>query len=347
MVLIWTGFFLFTFLLLILDLGVVNRRPRVIPMRQALIWSAVWILIAISFALVIYDGYANHRMGLGTSIDPIDGQINDGPTAAAKYLAAYVLEKALSVDNLFVIAVIFRFLAVPAEHQHRVLVLGIVGAMILRGLMIGLGVGLIRGHHWVVYALGALLLWTGVRILLARDRPPDPSKNLAMRIARRFLPLTNRYAGGRFLTLANGRWMLTPLALSLVLIEASDAIFALDSIPAAFGVTADPLLIYTSNILAIFGLRALYFALAGMLDRFRFLKLSLSIILVSVGLKMIASPWLKQALGGHLMFYMLLWIGLLLGAGVIGSILFPISKPSWPSDSTNIVASSGSGRRPT
>lgn len=323
MVLVWTGFVLFVIFLLLLDLGVINRRPHVIALREALLWSAVWIAIGIGFSLVIYDGYAHHRLGLGVTPDAVDGRMNDGPSAAAKYLTGYILEKALSIDNLFVIAVIFRFLAVPPIHQHRVLIWGILGAMLMRGAMIGVGAELIQHYHWVLYLFGGFLLLTGLRLLLLPEHVHDPSKGPLIGIARRLLPLTPRFDGGRFLTRENHRRVLTPLALAVLMVETGDVIFAVDSVPAVFAVTADPLIVFTSNVLAILGLRSLYFALAGLLDKFRYLKVSLALILVVVGGKMSAGHWARSAMGDYASFYLLALVALVLGAGILASILLP------------------------
>lgn len=332
-----TGFVIFVIILLALDLGVFNRRPRPVSLHQSLRWSAIWIALGIAFCFVIYDGYAHHRFGLGTWPDAIDGRPNDGPTAAAKYLAGYVLEKALSVDNLFVIAVIFRFLAVPPERQHRVLLWGILGAMALRGAMIGLGVELIRHHHWVLYVFGAFLMITGLRLLILRERAPDPSHDPLVRVLRRILPLTPRYDGGRFLTRENGKRLLTPLALALILVEMGDAMFAVDSIPAVFGITADPLLVFTSNIMAILGLRTLYFALAGLIERFHYLKFSLAAILLLAGGKMLAGHWIHSLMGGYATLIFLALVALLLGGGVCASMLRPPSLVSSRSCSSSMV----------
>ncbi|HXE52720.1 MAG TPA: TerC/Alx family metal homeostasis membrane protein [Tepidisphaeraceae bacterium] len=318
---IWSGFLLFVLILLTLDLGVFNRRPRVIGLRAAVLWSLVWVALSLAFTVAIYDGYAHHRLGLGIVPDAVDGRVNDGASAAAKYLAGYLLEKSLSVDNLFVIAVIFRFIAVPAELQHRVLFWGVLGAMILRGVMIGLGVELISHHHWVLYLLSGFLLITGMRMLLAGDRPPDPARNLVLRIMRRFLPISDRFDGHKFTTIEQGRRILTPLALALVLIETADAAFATDSIPAIFGVTADPFLIFTSNILAVLGLRSLYFALSGLLDRFHLLKVSLAVILILVAVKIVAAHWLAPGAAYALTPYLLGVIAVLLAAGILASML--------------------------
>jgi tellurite resistance protein TerC len=263
---------------------------------------------------------------LGTTPDAVDGRFNDGPAAAGKYLTGYVLEKALSLDNLFVIAVIFQFLAVPAEHQHRVLFWGVFGAMVLRGLMIGIGVELVVHHHWVLYLFGAFLLFTGVRLLVVRERPPDPGRNPVMRLARRFLPFTARYHGKKLIAVEAGRKVLTPLALAMILVETSDVMFATDSIPAVFAVTADPLLVFTSNIFAVLGLRTLYFALAGLMQRFAYVKTSLSLILLLVGMKIIAGPWIKPMMGEYAIAYLLGAIGLILAVGITASLVLPAPR---------------------
>ena len=321
MVLALAGFVLFIFLLLALDLGAFHRRPHVITFKESMIWSAVWVGTSIAFAVVVYDGYERHRLGLGTAVDAVDGRLNDGISAVGKYLTAYLLEKALSVDNLFVMAVIFRFLAVPVEQQHKVLFWGILGALIARGVLIGVGVELIRHYHWVLYLFGAFLAFTGARLLAFPERPPDPSRDPVLRLVRRVLPFTSRYQGGRFLTIENGRRVLTPLALALILVETSDIVFATDSIPAVFSVTDDPLLIYTSNILAVLGLRSLYFALAGLLERFRHMKVSLAMILILAGGKMIAGRWFKQAAGEYASYYLLAVVALVLAAGIVASVV--------------------------
>ena len=268
MIWIWAGFLLLIGLLLALDLGWLGRKAHVISFREALTWSAVWIGIALSFSILVYAGYEYHWFGLGTTVDAVDLQKNDGITATAKYLTGYVLEKALSIDNLFVMAVIFRFLGVPAEQQHRVLSWGIIGAMAMRGALIAVGVELVSHYHWVLYVFGGFLLYTGVRMLVTHGQEPDPSKSLVVRLSRRLLPLTPNFHGKHFAARESGKLVFTPLALSMILIEGADLVFATDSIPAVFAVTADPLLVFTSNIFAVLGLRMLYFALAGLLDRF-------------------------------------------------------------------------------
>ncbi len=317
----WAGFLLLIGLLLALDLGWLGKRSHIISFREAFVWSGVWIAVALGFTVMVYGGYEYHWFGLGTTVDAVDGRVNNGVSATAKYLTGYVLEKALSVDNLFVMAVIFRFLGVPAEQQHRVLSWGIIGAMVMRGAMIAIGVELVSHYHWVLYIFGAFLLYSGVRMLVTHGQEPDPSKSLVVRLARRLLPLTPNFHGKHFVARESGRLVLTPLALAMILIEGADVVFATDSIPAVFAVTADPLLVFTSNIFAILGLRMLYFALAGLLDRFEYLKVSLALILMLVGVKIIAGHWIREAMGEHTMLYLLGVVAAMIAGGIIVSLV--------------------------
>jgi len=321
MVFIWIGFIVLILALLALDLGVVHRRAHAVGMREALAWSAVWVALGLSFTVFIYFGYEQHWLGMGGRPDPIDGLINDGWSASLKYLTGYVVEKSLSVDNIFVIAMLFGFFAVPAAYQHRVLFWGIMGALIMRGAMIGLGVQLIAAAHWILYVFGAFLIVTAVKMLLMKTDHVDPSHNIVVRLARRCFPVSDRYHGGSFAIRHEGRWHLTPLAIALIMIETTDLIFAVDSIPAIFAITADPFLVFTSNVFAILGLRALYFALAGMMGKFRYLKVSLAVVLALVGGKMLAAEWLKQVMGPHFTLYLLAAVMAILGAGVVASLL--------------------------
>jgi tellurite resistance protein TerC len=309
-----------------------------------LAWSAVWVAIGLSFGALIYFAYDGHWMGLGSTADAADGMLNDGRAATIKYLTGYVVEKSLSVDNVFVIAMLFGFFAVPAIYQHRVLFWGILGALVMRGAMIALGARLIAEFHWVLYVFGAFLLLTAAKMLLMKTDHSDPNRNLVVRATRRLFPVTSRFHGEHFLVragsvasheseLPNGRpipdesvdrtqpgtLMLTPLALALIMVETTDVIFAVDSIPAIFAITADPFLVFTSNVFAILGLRSLYFALAGMMDKFRYLKLSLALVLALVGTKMLAADWLKEALGKNVNFYLLGMVLAILASGVVAS----------------------------
>ena len=347
---IWIGFVVFVLLLLALDLGVFHRKAHVVSMREAVGWSAVWIALGLSFALFVYHGYENQWLGLGTTPDAVDrsperpeGRLNDGRTAVTKYLTGYVVEKSLSVDNVFVIAMIFGFLAVPSVYQHRVLFWGILGALVMRGLMIAVGAKLIAEFSWVLYLFGAFLILTAVKMLLIKETS-DPNQTWVVRLTRRVFPVTDRFHGEHFVVRAGsaasreaetagaavaedpavtrarpGALMLTPLALALIMVETTDVIFAVDSIPAIFAITADPFLVFTSNVFAILGLRSLYFALAGAIEAFRYLKLSLALVLAVVGVKMLAHRWLKEMLGPDFNLYLLLVVLGILAAGVIAS----------------------------
>ncbi len=346
MVWLWVGFIVFVLLMLALDLGVFHRQAHVITVKEALGWSAVWATLGLSFSVFVYYGYENHWLGLGSSIDAADGLINDGSTATVKYLTGYVVEKSLSVDNIFVIAMLFGFFAVPALYQHRVLFWGILGALLMRGAMIALGAALIARFHWILYVFGVFLIVTGIKMLILKTDHSDPNQNIIVRLTRRFFPVTARFHGQHFVVRAGapasyesefpgtaalpdeavnqarpGILMLTPLALALIVVEFTDLIFAVDSIPAIFAITADPFLVFTSNVFAILGLRSLYFALSGMLDKFRYLKLSLALVLMVVGVKMLIAEWLKGMFGSSFNFYLLGLVLLILAAGVAVSLM--------------------------
>ena len=315
MLLIWTGFILFILALLALDLGVFNRKAHVISVKEALGWSALWIALGLAFSVFVYFSYENHWLGIGQKIDAVDGIVNDGRTATIKYLTGYVIEKSLSVDNIFVIALIFSYFAVPAIYQHRVLFWGILGALIMRGVMIGVGATLIARFHWILYLFGAFLIVTAVKMLLMKTDHAEPGRNPIVRLTRRLFRVTDQYHEHHFIV----GGALTPLALALIVVETTDVVFAVDSIPAIFAITADPFLVFTSNVFAILGLRSLYFALAGMMNKFRYLKVSLAIVLAVVGVKMLAADWFKAALGKNFNFYLLGMIFLILAAGIIAS----------------------------
>ena len=280
------GFHLFIVAMLLLDLGVVHRHAHAVSMTEAGIWSAVWVMLALVFAGGIwrYWGWWN------------PGHAAEGPQKAVEFVAGYVIEKSLSVDNLFVFLVIFRYFSVPAHLQHRVLVWGILGAMMLRAVLIVAGAALLHTFAWMGYVFGAFLVYTGYRIFRSAEGDVDPARNPLLRLARRLLPVVNDYESPRFWVRRGGRWFATPLPLVLLVVESSDVMFAIDSIPAIFAVTRDAFIVYTSNIFAILGLRALYFLLAGFLGRFRYLKAGLAGVLVLVGLKMVA----EEAFGPYL-----------------------------------------------
>ena len=251
-------------------------------------------------------------------MDVVGGQLNDGHAAVVKYLTGYVIEWSLSADNVFVIALVLGALGIPSRYQHRVLFWGILGAMVMRGAMIAVGAQLVARYHWVLYVFGAFLLFTAVRMLFLGDEGEDPSTGVVLRLTRRLFPVTDELHGQRFIVrvAATGRVMLTPLAVALVLVETTDLLFAVDSIPAIFAITADPFLVATSNVFAILGLRSLYFALAGAMQQFRYLKYSLALILALVGVKMLAADWLRTELGPDFNLLLLGVVAAILAAGI-------------------------------
>jgi tellurite resistance protein TerC len=343
---LWAGFIAFIVLLLTLDLGVFHRKAHVDSMKEALAWSAGWIALGLSFSVFVYFGYERQWLGLGATPDPIDHVANDGARAMQKYLTGYIVEESLSMDNVFVIAIMFGFFAVPPMYRHRVLFWGILGAIVMRGVMIGVGAKLVAEFHWILYLFGVFLIITALKMLFLKTGHKDPNRNPLVRLARRLFPITARYHGEHFIVRAGtgasqesrqpgvavepdevvdrakpGTLLLTPLALALAVIESTDVIFAVDSIPAIFSITADPFLVFTSNVCAILGLRSLYFVLAGMMDKFRYLKVSLAVVLLVVGVKMLAARWLERAIGEHFNLYLLAAVLLILAAGIIASLL--------------------------
>jgi tellurite resistance protein TerC len=263
---LWAAFNLFILFLLALDLGVLHRKEREIGAREALLLSAGYVAIALIFNAGIF-WYA-------------------GPDKGLEFLTGYLIEKSLSLDNVFVIALIFGSFAVPKQYQHRVLFWGVLGALVMRAALIFAGIELIQQFRWIVYVFGGFLVLTGIKMLLARGHATDVAANPVVRFVRRHFPVTEGYEGKRFLVRRDGVLMLTPLFLALVMVETTDLIFAVDSIPAILAITQDPFIVYTSNVFAILGLRALYFALAAVIDRFVYLKVGLSLVLVFVGTKM-------------------------------------------------------------
>ncbi|HWG85463.1 MAG TPA: TerC family protein [Deinococcales bacterium] len=264
---VWLSFIGFVLALLALDLGVFHRKAHVVSTREAAGWSLFWVMLSLAFAAGVY-----HFMGA---------------QKGTEFITGYLIEKSLAVDNIFVFVMVFSFFAVPAALQHRVLFWGIIGALVMRGAMIALGAALIAKFHWIIYVFGGFLLLTGARMLLHKNHgETDLNKNPAVKFARRVLRVTDDYDGQKFFTVRNGVRYATPLFLALVFIEFSDLIFAVDSIPAIFAITQDPFIVFTSNVLAILGLRSMYFLLASVVDRFVYLKTGLSVILVFIGAKM-------------------------------------------------------------
>jgi tellurite resistance protein TerC len=270
----WIGFIVCVVLALALDLGVFHRQAHTVKFKEALAWSSVWFCLAMLFALGIY------ALGRKTG---------DGGRESLEFITGYLIELSLSMDNVFVIALIFGYFKVPASFQHRVLFWGILGALVMRGFMILAGVALIDRVHWVLWLCGALLVYSGIKTLFV-DSEIEPEKSRVVRLARKLYPVTPHFVGHKFMTQWNGRTALTPLALVLLLVETSDLIFAVDSIPAVFAVTTKPFIVFTSNVFAILGLRSLYFVLAGAISSFRFLKYGLSLVLLFIGIKMLLDP---------------------------------------------------------
>ena len=264
---LWIGFNLFILLMLALDLGVFHRKSHVVSFKEAMTWTVVWATLAVLFGAGVWR-WAGEQKGI-------------------EFITGYLIEWSLSVDNVFVFALLFTHFAVPAQYQHRVLFWGILGALVMRAGMIGIGAALIAKFAWIIYVFGAFLILTGIKMLLKKEEEIHPERNIFVRILKRIMPVTHEYHGDRFVVKHDARWVATPLLVVLVCIEVSDLIFAVDSIPAIFAVTKDPFIVYTSNVFAILGLRSLYFALGGMLDRFHLLKYALGVILVFVGVKML------------------------------------------------------------
>lgn len=272
----WTFFVIAVLIFLALDLGVFHRKAHVVRFREAFAWTTIWFLVAVGFGLVVAPHFVEHW----------------DKEEKVEFLTGYIIELSLSMDNVFVIALIFAYFGLGLQFQHRVLFWGILGALLMRGLMIWTGSALISRFAWMLYALGAFLVFTGIKMLASEDdEEVDPEKNLAIRMTRKFFPISKDFDGARFITSENGKRVLTPLALVLVMVETTDLIFAVDSIPAIFAVTTDPFIVFTSNVFAILGLRSLYFVLAGAIDYFRFLKTGLSLVLCFIGAKMLMGRW--------------------------------------------------------
>ena len=285
--LLWVVFNVFVLGILALDLLVLHRKAHAVSLREALAWSCVWVSLALIFGLGIY--------------------FFRGGEKALEFLTGYVIEWSLSVDNLFVFLVIFSYFAVPSSYQHRVLFWGILGALVLRAAFIATGTALLSNFHWMIYVFGGFLIFTGIKLLFVGDEKIEPEKNPAVRLVRRFINVTTDYQGQRFFIRQDGKLWATPLFLVLVVVETTDVIFAVDSIPAIFAITLDPFIVYTSNVFAILGLRALFFLLAGVMEMFRYLRVGLAFVLCFVGAKMLIAEFYKIPIG--------------ISLGVVGGIL--------------------------
>ena len=288
--------------MLALDLGVFNRRPHSIGFREALGWSVMWIALAVAFAVIVYFWH--------------------GRAASLEFATGYLIELSLSIDNLFVFLVIFRYFRVPGELQHRVLFWGILGALVTRGTFILAGVGLIRQFEWIIYLFGALLIWSGIKLLRQGDAEIDPEKNPVLKVFRRWMPVTEECVGDKFWVRQPGLYA-TPLVVVLLVVETTDILFAVDSIPAVLAITLNAFIVYTSNVFAIMGLRSMYFAVAGMMDLFEYLHYGLSAVLVFIGAKMLLSHYYK--IPTHIALAIV--IGVLL-ISVVASVAFPRKNSS-------------------
>jgi len=302
------GFLIFVLFMLALDLGVFNRKAHVVSFKEATIWSIVWVSLALIFNYIFYQ-YSASKFGADI-----------GQQFGLEFLTGYILEKSLSIDNIFVFVLVFSYFAIPAKYQHRVLFYGILGALIFRAIFIALGSALMQ-FHWIIYIFGGFLIITGIKMIFSKSEEIEPEKNFLIRIFKKFMPVSNHIDGKSFFVKKNNIWHATPLFIALLFLEATDIIFAVDSVPAIFAVTNEPLIVFTSNIFAILGLRSMYFMLAGVIDKFHLLKYGLAIVLVFVGLKMV---WLNDLYGGK---FPISWsLGFILGTiaiSMIASLIFP------------------------
>lgn len=293
---LWIGFTVFVLAMLAFDLGVFHRKAHTVSLKEAVTWSVVWIGLAMVFNAGLY--------------------FLAGPEEALQFFTGYLIEKSLSVDNIFIFVLLFSYFSVPAAYQHRVLFWGILGALVMRGVLIGVGAVLLEQFHWIIYIFGAFLIFTGIRMGLQRETEVHPEKNPLLKLVRKVIPVTDDYVRDHFFTRKMGVLMATPLLLVLVIIEGTDLVFALDSIPAIFAVTNDPFIVYTSNVFAILGLRSLYFVFANIIHKFYYLKLGLAVILTFVGIKMLVADLYHIPTWASLVF-----IALVLGGAVIASIV--------------------------
>jgi tellurite resistance protein TerC len=303
------GFLIFVLLMLALDLGVFNRKAHVVSFKEATIWSIVWVVLALVFNFIFYQ-YASAKFGAEI-----------GYQSALEFLTGYILEYSLSIDNIFVFVLVFSYFGIPAKYKHRVLFYGILGALIFRAIFIALGSALMQ-FNWVIYIFGGFLIITGIKMFFSHNEKIEPEKNFLIRVFKRLMPVTHEIDGKSFFIIENGIRHATPLLIALLFLEATDIIFAVDSVPAIFAVTDEPLIVFTSNIFAILGLRSMYFMLAGVINKFHFLKYGLAVVLVFVGLKMV---WLNPIYGGH---FPISWSLLIILGTIILSILVSLVFPA-------------------
>ncbi len=339
---LWIAFLGLVFFMLALDLGVFNRKAHVMSIGEAVKWTIVWVVMALLFNVGVYFIYEHNLGGIATMFH--DSGVHCGKTAACEFLTGYLVEKSLSLDNIFVISLIFSAFGIPQIYQHRVLFWGILSALVLRGVMIGAGAAMMERFDWMIYVFAGLLFVTAVKMMFSHHADVNTDKNMLIRLTKRFFPVTDRILNEHFFVKVDGRWMITPLLLALFVIETSDVIFAVDSIPAIFGITHDPFIVFTSNIFALLGLRSLYFALAAMIEKFRFLKVSLVLILLYVSVKMLCAAYFKEQIhhgelfgmnGGDLLT--LVSLGVIVGIMTIG-ILASIYLPAPKNDAKKVVS---------
>ncbi|MDP3980918.1 MAG: TerC/Alx family metal homeostasis membrane protein [Chlamydiota bacterium] len=283
MLFLWLGFIILILFFLALDLGVLNKNHHIVSTREALAWTAMWVATALVFNAVIYYLYMHHWFGVGIDV----GHRTEAREAALQFFVGYIVEKSLSLDNIFVIAMIFAYFKIPLQYQHRILFWGIIGALFMRAMMIGLGAILIARFDWIIYVFGVFLIYTAIKMLVVRHDNLEPDKNLLVRIVRRFIPVCTQPDLSTFFVRVNKKLAVTPLFLALIVVETSDVLFAVDSIPAIFAITKDPFIVFTSNVFAILGLRSLYFVLASLMEKFRYIKMSLVFLLAYIGVKML------------------------------------------------------------
>ena len=317
----YASFIALVLLLLALDLGIFHRHAHVVSFRESATWTVVWIALALLFNYGLYQ-YAEWKFPQDARLLAVPGF--DPQAAAARvgleFLTGYIVEKSLSVDNIFVFVLVFSYFAIPAIYQHRVLFYGIIGALLFRAIFIAMGSVLMQ-YHWVIFIFGAFLIITGLKMMFAPDKQVDPEKNLLLRLFRRFVPVTNQLCEQRFFIRQEGRRLATPLFVALLFLEATDVVFAVDSVPAIFALTSEPLIVFTSNIFAILGLRSLYFMLAGAVDKFYLLKYGLAVVLVFVGLKMV---WLNDLFGGK---FPISWSLGIICAVIAASVILSLLRP--------------------
>jgi tellurite resistance protein TerC len=302
----WAGFGIFILLMLALDLGVLNRKAHAVTYKEAAAWSAVWVSLAMVFAALVFW--------------------QRGSLTGKEFLAGYLIELSLSVDNLFVFLLIFSYFKVPAKYQHRVLFWGVLGALVMRITMIALGAALIERFHWIIYIFGVFLIYTGIKMMTQQETEVHPEQNPVVRFVTRFIPITRHYDGEKFFTVVNGKKTGTLMLLVLVIVEVTDLVFAVDSIPAIFGITTNTFIVYTSNVFAILGLRSLYFLLAGVVEKFHYLKIGLSVVLAFVGLKMLTEGFIISRFDVHKETVITVSLGvvaLVLASSVVASVIWP------------------------